>query len=146
MPDHTQRERNKARKRVNDHMSRYLKTGGEDGHIYSGAPTLLLTTIGRESGNANTTPLIYGRDGDRYLLVASRTGAPRHPGWYRNLSKTPKVQIQVMAEHLSVRARTATPEEKPALWRIMTKLWPPFEEYQARTEREIPVVVLELTA
>ena len=146
MPDHSERTRNKARKRVNDHMSGYWKTGGEDGHIYSGAPTLLLTTIGRESGNPYTTPLIYGRDGDRYLLVASRTGAPRHPGWYRNLSKTPDVQIQIMAEHFAVRARTATPEEKPALWRIMTKLWPPFEEYQARTEREIPVVVLELTA
>ena len=142
----TERARNKARKRVNDHMSRYLETGGEDGHIWSGAPTLLLTTTGRESGEPHTTPLIYGRDFGRYLLVASRTGAPRHPGWYRNLSKTPDVEIQIMAERFQARARTATPEEKPAYWSIMTKIWPPFEEYQTRTERELPVVVLELRA
>ena len=142
----SQRSRNKSRKRVNDHMPRYLKSGGEDGHIWSGAPTLLLTTTGRESGEPYTTPLIYGQDGGRYLLVASRTGAPRHPGWYRNLSKTHDVKIQIMAEHFSVRARTSTPEEKPALWNIMYKLLPPFEEYQPRTAREIPVVVQELTS
>ncbi len=146
MRDHSERERNKARKRVNDHMSRYLRSGGEDGHIWGGAPTLLLTTIGRESGNPNTTPLIYGRDDDRYILVASRAGAPRHPGWYRNLSKTPDVEIQILTEHFSAQSRTATPEEKPALWSIMAKIWPPFEEYQTRTDREIPVVVLEVTA
>ena len=146
MKDHSERTRNKARKRVNDHMSRYLKTEGKDGHIWGGVPTLLLTTTGRESREPYTTPLIYGQDGDRYLLVASRTGAPRHPGWYRNLCKTPDVQIQIMAEHFPARARTATPEEKPALWRIMAKIWPPYEEYQSRTEREIPVVMLELKA
>ena len=146
MKDHSERTRNKARKRDNDHMSRYLKTEGEDGHIWGGVPTLLLTTTGRESREPYTTPLIYGQDGDRYLLVASRTGAPRHPGWYRNLRKTPDVQIQIMAEHFPARARTATPEEKPALWRIMAKIWPPYEEYQSRTEREIPVVMLELKA
>lgn len=143
MKAHSERTRNRARKRVNDHMSRYLKSGGEDGHIWGGVPTLLLTTIGRESGEPYTTPLIYGRDGERYLLVASRTGAPRNPGWYRNLSKTPDVEIQVMADRFSAVARTATPEERPALWDTMAKLWPPFEEYQTRTEREIPVVVLE---
>ena len=146
MADHSERERNKARKRVNDHMSRYLKTGGEDGHIWGGAPTLLLTTIGRESGNPNTTPLIYGRDGDRYILVASRSGAPWNPGWYRNLSKTPDVEIQIKTGHFRAHARTATTEEKPDLWSIMAKLWPPFLEYQTRTNRDIPVVVLELTA
>ena len=113
MADHSERERNKARKRVNNHMSRYLKSGGEDGHIWGGAPTLLLTTIGRESGNPNTTPLIYGRDGNHYILVASRSGAPRNPGWYRNLSKTPDVEIQIKTWHVPARARTATPEEKP---------------------------------
>ena len=142
----SERARNKARKRVNDHMSRYLKTGGEDGHIWSGAPTLLLTTTGRESGEPYTTPLIYGQDGGRYLLVASRTGAPRHPGWYRNLRKTPDVELQILADRFPAQARTATPEERPALWSIMTKIWPPYEEYQTRTDREIPVVVLELRA
>ena len=142
----TQRERNKARKRVNDHLTRYLSTGGEDGHIWSGAPTLLLTTTGRESGEPYTTPLIYGKDGDHYLLVASRTGAPRHPGWYRNLCKTPDVELQVLADRFPARARTATPEEKPALWSIMTKVWPAYDEFQTRTTREIPVVVLERRA
>tara|TARA_B100001765_G_scaffold33358_1_gene18416 strand:- start:3892 stop:4332 length:441 start_codon:yes stop_codon:yes gene_type:complete len=144
MADHSERERNKARKRVNDHVSRYLKSGGEDGHIWGGAPTLLLTTIGRESGNPNTTPLIYGRDGNHYILVASRSGAPRNPGWYRNLSKTPDVEIQIKTWHIPARARTATPEEKPALWNIMANIWPPFLEYQSRTDRDIPVVVLEV--
>jgi len=144
MADHSERERNKARKRVNDHMSRYLRSSGEDGHIWGGVPTLLLTTIGRESGNPNTTPLIYGRDGNHYILVASRGGAPRNPGWYRNLSKTPDVEIQIKAWHVPARARTATPEEKPALWSIMANIWPPFLEYQSRTDRDIPVVVLEV--
>ena len=144
MADHSERERNKTRKRVNDHMSRYLKSGGEDGHIWGGAPTLLLTTIGRESGNPNTTPLIYGRDGNHYILVASRSGAPRNPGWYRNLSKTPDVEIQIKTCYVPARARTATPEEKPALWSIMANIWPPFLEYQSRTDRDIPVVVLEV--
>ena len=146
MADHSERERNKARKRVNDHLSRYVKSGGEDGHIWRGAPTLLLTTIGRESGNPNTTPLIYGLDGESYILVASRSGAPRNPGWYRNLSKTPDVEIQIKTGHFSAHARTATPEEKPALWSIMAKIWPPFSGYQSRTDRDIPVVVLKLTA
>ena len=144
MADHSERERNKARKRVNDHMSRYLKSGGEDGHIWSGAPTLLLPTIGRESGNPNTTPLIYGRDGNHYILVASRSGAPRNPGWYRNLAKPPDVELQIKTCPGPARARTATPEEKPALWSIMANIWPPFLEYQSRTDRDIPVVVLEV--
>ena len=126
-----------------DHMRRYLETDGEDGHIWRGVPTLLLTTTGRNKGNLYTTPLIYGQDGDRYLLVASRGGAPRHPGWYRNLVTNPHVEIQILGDRFPSRARTATPEEKPALWAIMTKIWPDYDEYQTRTTREIPVVVLE---
>ncbi len=128
---------------IEDHLARYLETDGEDGHIFSGVPTLLLTTKGRKTGDPYTTPLIYGQDGDRYLLVASRGGAPTNPGWYRNLVKQPDVEIQVKADRFPARARTATLEEKGALWEIMAKIWPAYDEYQTKTTREIPVVVVE---
>jgi deazaflavin-dependent oxidoreductase (nitroreductase family) len=126
-----------------EHARRYIESNGADGHIWNGVPTLLLTTTGRRTGNPHLTPLIYGQDGDRYLVVASRGGAPKHPEWYRNLVARPEVQVQVGADRFSARARTATPEEKPALWRKMTGIWPGYDEYQARTTREIPVIILE---
>jgi deazaflavin-dependent oxidoreductase (nitroreductase family) len=104
---------------------------------------LLLTTTGRRSGLARTTPLIYGRAGDRYLVVASRGGAPAHPSWYENLVAQPIVQVQVMADRFKARARTATPAERPTLWKTMAAIWPAYDEYQQRTAREIPVVILE---
>jgi deazaflavin-dependent oxidoreductase (nitroreductase family) len=126
-----------------EHARRYIATDGEDGHLWNGVPTLLLTTTGQRSGEPRTTPLIYGQDGDRYLVVASRGGAPRHPQWYRNLRVQPEVQVQVRADRFNARARTATLEEKPALWQVMTGIWPAYNEYQARTTRDIPVVILE---
>jgi deazaflavin-dependent oxidoreductase (nitroreductase family) len=128
---------------IEDHLRRYKETNGEEGHIWRGVPTLLLTTSGQRTGNPYETPLIYGRDGDRYLIVASRGGAPRHPQWYRNLRANPEVELQVGADRFRARARTATPEEKPALWKLMTGVWPAYDEYQARTAREIPVVIVE---
>jgi len=128
---------------IENHLNRYLETNGEDGHIFSGVPTLLLTTMGRKTGQPYTTPLIYGQDGDRYLLVASRGGAPTNPGWYRNLVIQPDVEIQVKADRFSVRARTATPEEKGPLWELMAKIWPNYDEYKTKTTREIPLVILE---
>ena len=128
---------------IEDHLNRYLETNGEDGHIFSGVPTLLLTTMGRKTGQPYTTPLIYGQDGDRYLLVASRGGAPTNPGWYRNLVIQPDVEVQVKADRFSVRARTATPEEKGPLWELMAKIWPNYDEYKTKTAREIPLVILE---
>jgi len=125
------------------HARRYIETDGRDGHIFEGVPTLLLTTKGRRSGQARTTPLIYGRSGDRYLVVASRGGAPKHPDWYENLTAQPEVQVQVAADRFKARARTATSAEKPALWKTMAAIWPAYDEYQAKTTREIPVVVLE---
>ena len=125
------------------HAKRYLETGGRDGHDWEGVTTLLLTTTGRRSGQPRTTPLIYGRAGDRFLVVASRGGAPAHPDWYQNLVAQPEVYVQVMADRFKARARTASTAEKPALWKTMTAIWPPYEEYQARTTREIPVVILE---
>jgi deazaflavin-dependent oxidoreductase (nitroreductase family) len=126
-----------------EHMRRYTATGGQDGHIWEGVPTLLLTTRGRRSGQSRTTPLIYGRSGDRYLVVASRGGAPKHPDWYENLVAHPDIDVQVMADHFKARARTATAAEKPALWKTMASIWPAYDEYQARTSREIPVVIIE---
>lgn len=126
-----------------EHARRYLATGGQDGHIWEGVTTLLLTTTGRRSGQSRTTPLIYGRDGERYVVVASRGGAPAHPAWYDNLVAQPEVHVQVLADRFTARARTATPAERPTLWKTMAAIWPPYDEYQARTTREIPVVVLE---
>ena len=128
---------------VAEHARRYLATNGEDGHLWRGVPTLALTTIGRKTGTPRRTMLIYGRDGDRYLLVASQGGAPQHPQWYQNLAAQPEVGVQVRAERFTARARTATPEEKARLWPTMTALWPAFDEYQAKTRRDIPLVILE---
>lgn len=131
---------------VNEHMQRYLATGGEDGHEWKpGVPTLLLTTRGRKSGLLRRTALIYGRDGDAYVVVASRGGAPTHPAWYLNLTADPQVRVQVGAEEFDARARTATPEERARLWPDMARIWPAYDDYQRRTDREIPVVILEPT-
>lgn len=127
-----------------EHVRRYRETGGEVGHIWrEGSTVLLLTTIGRRSGEPRTTPLIYARDGDRYVIVASKGGAPDHPGWYRNLEKTPEVELQVGAEVFPARARTASGEERQRLWRKANQVWPHYDEYALKTDREIPVVVLE---
>jgi deazaflavin-dependent oxidoreductase (nitroreductase family) len=125
-----------------EHVQRYQETDGEVGYIWNGVPILLLTTTGRQSGLLRTTPLIHGRDGDDYLVVASMGGAPQHPNWYRNLQKNPSAQIQVRAEHLDVTARTASDDEEPRLWKIVSGLWPNYDVYQSRTDRVIPVVVL----
>jgi deazaflavin-dependent oxidoreductase (nitroreductase family) len=124
------------------HVHAYRDTGGEVGYLWNGAPILLLTTIGRRSGERRTSALIFGRDGDDYLLVASTGGAPTHPSWYRNLQANPDVEIQVKTEIIPAVARTASADEKPRLWKIMTDFWPNYDVYQSRTERVIPLVVL----
>jgi deazaflavin-dependent oxidoreductase (nitroreductase family) len=126
-----------------EHVKRYRATDGEVGHDWRGASVLLLTTRGRRSGEERTTPLIYGSYGDVYLVVASKGGAPQPPSWYRNLEEHPEVAVQVGGERFAARARTARPEEKPDMWRTMTAIWPAYDSYQERTDREIPVVVLE---
>jgi deazaflavin-dependent oxidoreductase (nitroreductase family) len=126
-----------------EHMQRYLDTNGEDGHIWNGRPTLLLTTTGRKTGQKHTTPLIYGESDGRYLVVGSRGGAPEHPQWYQNLVVNPEVEVQVKADKFKARARTAGPHEKPALWDLMVTVYSSFAEYQTRTERQIPLVILE---
>jgi deazaflavin-dependent oxidoreductase (nitroreductase family) len=126
-----------------EHVRRYLKTDGAEGHEWQGTTTLLLTTNGRRTGEARTTPLIYRNHGDDYVVVASKGGSPQHPAWYLNLSADSEVTVQVLGDRFKARARTATAEEKPELWRSMTESWPPYDQYQSKTDREIPVVVLE---
>ena len=126
------------------HVEKYRETGGKVGHIWrEGSTVLLLTTKGRKTGNPTTTPLIYARDGDDYVIVASQGGAPEHPGWYRNLVKTPEVEAQVEDDVFAARARTAEGAERERLWAKVNEVWPHYAEYQTRTERQIPVVVLE---
>ena len=128
---------------VKSHIKGYVESDGNRGHQWRGWPTLLLTVRGRKSGKLRRTALIYGRDGDNYLVVASNGGAAKHPLWYLNLSDNPEVELQVGAEKFTARARTATPAEKPRLWKVMTKIYPTYDNYQAKTKREIPVVVFE---
>ena len=126
------------------HIQRYRETGGEVGHRWKrGSKILLLTTKGRSTGEPRTAPLIYENDGDRYVIVASKGGAPQHPGWYRNLSQDPEVEVQVKDEVFPARARTAEGAERDRLWRLAAEQWPDYDRYQKRTDREIPVVVLE---
>jgi deazaflavin-dependent oxidoreductase (nitroreductase family) len=126
------------------HVQKYRETGGSVGHIWKeGSTVLLLTTIGRKTGRPGTTPLIYARDGDDYVIVASQGGAPQHPGWYRNLVKTPEVEVQVEDDVFMARARTAEGAERERLWAKANEIWPHYAEYQQRTDRTIPVVVLE---
>jgi len=125
-----------------DHVRRYRETGGEVGYLWNDVPILLLTTTGRKSGEPRTSALIFGRDGDDYLIVASMGGAPQHPSWYLNLTANPAAEIQVKADVIPVIGRTASDDEKPRLWAIMTGLWPNYDAYQSRTDRAIPIVVL----
>jgi deazaflavin-dependent oxidoreductase (nitroreductase family) len=127
-----------------EHVRRYRETDGAVGHIWRrGAKVLLLTTTGRKSGEPRTAPLIYESSPSGYVIVASNGGAQKHPGWYRNLLRDPHVEVQVEGDVFPAEARTATGEEREELWRLAALQWPPYDEYQTRTEREIPVVVLE---
>jgi len=130
-----------------EHMRRYRETGGEVGHRWKrGSKILLLTTKGWKSGELRTKPLIYEQDGDRYVVVASKGGAPEHPDWYRNLENDPNVELQVLNDVFPARARTAEGAERERLWQLVNQQWPDYESYQTKTDREIPVVVLERTS
>jgi deazaflavin-dependent oxidoreductase (nitroreductase family) len=135
-----------------EHVKRYLASGGTDGHLYKitvpghgeiTAPALLLTTTGRKSGDKFTLPLFYGTDGDSYFIVASKGGAPEHPGWYRNILANPDVELQVGTKKVKARARTTNGDERDRLWKKALEYWPPYADYQLKTQREIPVVALD---
>ncbi|MEA2153799.1 MAG: hypothetical protein QOI18_2032 [Solirubrobacteraceae bacterium] len=125
-----------------EHVRVYRETAGERGYRWRGTTILLLTTEGRRSGEPRTTPLIHRTDGERWVVVASKGGAPEHPSWYENLLADPEATIEVKGDEIPVRASTAEGEERARLWSLMTEVWPAYDEYQAKTEREIPIVVL----
>lgn len=139
-----------------EHTNRYLSSGGTDGHMYTmnmpGRPTLtvpslLLTTTGRKSGEKYIFPLFYGQAGDSYFVIASKGGAPEHPGWYRNILANPDVEVQAGIHKTRAHARTATGEERARLWKKSLEFWPPYADYQVKAGgREIPVVVLDPVA
>src|SRR4051794_38043329 len=127
------------------HIDTYRATDGEEGFLWRrGSHILLLTTKGRKSGEERDQALIFREDGEgRYVIVASKGGAPQHPGWYHNLKADPEVQVQVLGDRFTARAPDAEGEERERLWRHRTEVWPDYDRYQQRTDRQIPVVVLE---
>jgi proline iminopeptidase len=127
-----------------EHVRLYRESDGETGHEWrEGSTILLLTTKGRKTGLDRTVPLIYDLDGANPVIVASKGGAPDHPGWFKNLAKTPEAEVQIRGRRVPVRAREAEGEERARLWAQMNRMWPHYEEYQEKTDRRIPVVVLE---
>ena len=124
------------------HNTLYRLSGGKLGGTTRGVATLLLTVRGRKTGKKRTVPLLYGRDGDRYVVIASKGGDPKHPAWYLNL-RGGEADLQVGSEHVHVRVRDAEGEERERLWATMVGLYPPYAEYQRKTTRLIPVVILE---
>ncbi len=126
---------------VAEHTRKYVESDGEDGYMWRGYPTVVLTTTGRKSGGLRRNALIFGRDGDDYILVASYGGRPQNPLWYGNLTADPSVTIQDRAEIFSGVAETvADGEERDRLWAQMVAIYPPYDEYQTKTERQIPIV------
>jgi deazaflavin-dependent oxidoreductase (nitroreductase family) len=124
------------------HVRAYRETKGEQGYIWNNATTLLLTTTGRKSGEEKTTPLIFIQDGANYVIIASLGGAPNHPAWYLNLQQNPRVTLQVKDKVFAAEARTAEAPERERLWAKAVEAWPQYDDYQAKTSRTIPVVVL----
>lgn len=128
---------------VAQHISDYVETEGRRGHRWRGVDTLLLTTRGRRTGKLRRTALIYGNDGDEFVVVASNGGATHHPEWYLNLVAEPRVTVQVKSDVFEGTARTSSGEERSRLWDVMAEIWPDYEAYQRRAPRVIPVVVIE---
>ena len=125
-----------------EHVRVYRETAGQRGYHWRGTTVLLLSTTGRSSGEVRTTPLIHRTDGGRWVVVASKGGAPENPGWYENLKADPHATIEVRGEKILVQASTASGEERARLWSLLAEVWPAYDDYQRKTDREIPVVVL----
>jgi deazaflavin-dependent oxidoreductase (nitroreductase family) len=132
------------RRAMGGHTAIYRATHGLIGHRTPGyPPVLLLDHVGARSHVKRTSPLVYGRDGDNYVLVASKGGYPKHPAWFHNLRAHPDTSVQVGSRRLNVHARVAEGEERERLWALMVGVYRGYEDYRKRTEREIPLVVLE---
>jgi len=136
---------------VTEHLRIYRESGGAEGHQFDATiagvpglvPCLLLTTSGRRSGEKRTSPLFYGTAGDAYVIIGSKGGSDTHPGWYLNLLANPTAEVQVGKEQFTIRARVATGKEREQLFEQMAQMAPPYRDYQQKTQRELPVVVLE---
>ncbi len=136
---------------VAEHLRLYRESGGSEGHLFGATiagvpglvPCLLLTTVGRRSGEKRTSPLVYGTVGDAYIIIGSKGGAETHPRWYLNLRANPAVEVQVGKDQFPARARVASGKEREQLWEQMVQAFPFYGEYQKKTKREIPVIVLE---
>lgn len=124
------------------HVGIYRATGGKLLGRLGKAPVMLLNTVGRKSGEVRTTPLLYVTDGEDHVVVASVGGAPKHPAWFLNLQANPETSVEVGDRKINVRAEVASPEEKPRLWERLTEMYPAYNDYQQKTDREIPVVIL----
>jgi deazaflavin-dependent oxidoreductase (nitroreductase family) len=125
------------------HASVFRATGGRIGGRMVGSPVLLLVTTGRKSGQKRTTVLLYLEDGGRYVIVASNGGTAAHPVWWLNLQADPEATVEIGGHKIHVRATEARGEEKARLWQRLIRMYPSYEDYQKRTDREIPVVILE---
>jgi deazaflavin-dependent oxidoreductase (nitroreductase family) len=126
-----------------EHVRRYRETDGAVGYMWNGATACLLTTRGRKTGQDRTIAIIFTQVGDRYAIVASKGGAPTHPVWYLNVLADPHVTMQIRGESFAGLARVAESPEYEELWRAALRQWPNYDVYQARTERKIPIVVVE---
>jgi deazaflavin-dependent oxidoreductase (nitroreductase family) len=125
------------------HVKRYLETNGQDGFEWrNGTSILILSTKGRKSGKERSHALIFREHGGDYLVVASKGGADKPPAWFRNLQADPDVEVQIKGDRFRATARVADATEKPEMWAKMTDVWPAYDEYQKKTSRDIPVVVL----
>lgn len=126
-----------------EHVRVYQETNGETGYIWNGVTALLFTYTGRKSGKKLTRAIICTKIGDSYAIIASKGGSPSHPLWYLSLQENPNVDVQVKDQKFRAVARTAQSPEREAIWAEAVKHWPNFDVYQSRTERPIPVVVLD---
>lgn len=135
---------------IKEHTELY-RTDPEKAHMWDSSvaggpgllPTLLLTTTGRKSGEPRALPLIYGEHGSSYVIIASKGGWPSHPAWYLNLQAKPECDLMVGPKAVKARARVAEGDEREMLWKKLAEIYPPYDEYQEKTERQIPVVVLD---
>ena len=137
---------------ITDHLRVYRESGGKEGHMYDASgidkrcgivPALLLTTVGRKSGQKRTMPVFYGKVDGNYIVIGTKGGADTHAKWYLNLLANPVAEIQAGTEKFTARARTAEGVEREKLWKHMLTVYPPYADYQAKTKRVVPIIVLE---